>query len=154
MEMKTIRYWDDRTGEIISEKTVPTMRKQNGKDWMIMYDKTLMMLALNPSMTFADVRTYLFLCASVGWNCRYSTTKVALAETLGLSYPKMLESLKKLKKLDLIAESKENGQTFFALNPEHATKGRERNALLEEYNRLFQQPIEEGGDPFIANCPF
>lgn len=124
------------TGEIVSEKTNAVQKSQNGKDWCIMYQLTAFLLATDKSYTFSDVRVYLFICANVDWKCIYMTTKVALAEKLQMSYPQLLRSLKKLKSEDLIREGKLEGQTYFAINPERVTRGKNRGQLRRAFQML------------------
>ena len=124
------------TGEIVSEKTNAVQQSQNGKDWCIMYQLTLFLLATDKSYTFSDVKVYMFICANVDWKCIYMTTKVALAEKLQMSYPQLLKSLKKLKREDLIREGKLEGNTYFAINPERVTRGKNRGQLRRAFQML------------------
>lgn len=127
---------DKNTGEVMLEKTKVLPRSENGKDWCIMYQLTLFLLATDKSYTFSDVKVYMFICANVDWRCLYITTKVALAEKLQMSYPQLLASLKKLKQEDLIREGKIEGNTYFAINPERVSRGKNRGQLRRAYQML------------------
>ena len=134
--IKKFQVIDKDTGEVVLEKSNIAEKSQNGKDWCIMYQLTLFLLATDKSYTFSDVKVYMFICANVDWRCLYITTKVALAEKLQMSYPQLLASLKKLKQEDLIREGKIEGNTYFAINPERVTRGKNRGQLRRAYQML------------------
>lgn len=134
--IKKFQVIDKDSGEVVLEKTNIAEKSQNGKDWCIMYQLTLFLLATDKSYTFSDVKVYMFICANVDWRCLYITTKVALAEKLQMSYPQLLASLKKLKQEDLIREGKIEGNTYFAINPERVTRGKNRGQLRRAYQML------------------
>lgn len=134
--VKQVRVFNKDTGETVWEKTNSVQKSQNGKDWFIMYQLTAFLLATDKSYTFSDVRVYMFICANVDWKCIYMTTKVALAEKLQMSYPQLLRSLKKLKSEDLIREGKLEGNTYFAINPERVTRGKNRGQLRRAFQML------------------
>lgn len=104
-----------------------------------MYQLTAFLLATDKSYTLSDLRVYMFLVANVDWKCIYMTTKVALAEKLQMSYRQLLKSLNKLKSEDLIREGKLEGNTYFAINPERVTRGKNRGQLRRAFQML---PLE------------
>lgn len=124
------------TGEVVLEKTKALPKSENGKDWVIMYQLTLFLLATDKKYTLSDIRVYMFICANVDWKCIYISTKVALAEKLGMSYRQLQRALKKLKNEDLIREGKIEGNTYFAVNPERVTRGKNRGQLRRAYQML------------------
>ena len=134
--IKKFQVIDKDSGEVVLEKTNVAEKSQNGKDWCIMYQLTAFLLATDKSYTFSDVRVYLFICANVDWKCIYMTTKVALAEKVGISYRQLQRALKKLKSEDLIREGKIEGQTYFAINPERVTRGKNRGQLRRAFQML------------------
>ena len=101
-----------------------------------MYQLTLYLLATDERLTFSDVKVYCFICANVDWKCIYMTTKTALAEKIGISYRQLQRALKKLKSLDLIREGKLEGNTYFAINPERVTRGKNRGQLRRAFQML------------------
>lgn len=133
---------DKDTGEVVLEKTNAFAKSENGKDWCIMYQLTLYLLATDKNFTFSDVRVYMFICANVDWKCLYFTTKTALAQKLDMSYPQLLSSLKKLKFADLIREGKVDGHTYFAINPERVTRGKNRGQLRQAYQMLPSEVVK------------
>lgn len=137
--IKRLQVIDKDTGEIILEKTNAVPKSQNGKDWCIMYQLTAFLLATDKSYTLSDLRVYMYLVANVDWKCIYMTTKVALAEKLQMSYRQLLKSLKKLKSEDLIREGRIEGNTYFAINPERVTRGKNRGQLRRAFQML---PLE------------
>lgn len=140
---KTLTIFDEDSGEILLEKTSSFKNSDNGKDWCIMYQLTLYLLATDKSFTFSDVRVYMFICANVDWKCMYFTTKSDLAKSIGMSYPQLLASIKTLKDKDLIREGKANGNTFFAINPERVSRGKNRGQLRRAYNKIPQNVVKK-----------
>lgn len=134
--VKQLRIINKDTGEIVLEKTNDMQKSQNGKDWCIMYQLTAFLLATDKSYTLSDIRVYMFIVANVDWKCIYMTTKVALAEKIGMSYRQLQRALKKLKSEDLIREGKIEGQTYFAINPERVSRGKNRGQLRRAFQML------------------
>lgn len=132
---KHFELLDVETGEIIRESTTLD-RSDNGKGWNIMYQLTLYHLATDKSYTAADLRTYMFILANLDYKCKFTTSKSDMAEKMGISYPQLLSSLKKLKANDLIRESRVSGVPAFFANPEYVTRGKQKGKLLKAYESI------------------
>ena len=132
---KHFELLDVETGEILKQSTTLD-RSDNGKDWNIMYQLTLYHLATDKTYTATDLRTYMFILANLDYKCKFLTSKSDMAEKMDISYPKLLSSLKKLKKNDLIRESRISGVTAFFANPEYVTRGSKKGELLKAYEKI------------------
>lgn len=130
-----IKVSDYETGEMLYEVT-HYGRSDNGKDWSIVYQLTMYLLATDKSFRFSDVRVYLYLAASADFQCVFKTTQADIAKRLDLTPQAVSESIKVLKEKDLIRQSRANGVSTFFINPAYITRGKKHRELLKVYESI------------------
>ena len=133
---KRFQVFDRYTGEMIIDKTTVGRPMPNGTDYSIMYRLTQYLLATSKMFKFSDVRTYNFLSSRADYECKFSASKGAIAEEIGLSRQQVNDSLKFLCGTDLIREQRLHGQQTFYLNPCWQTRGKNRGQLIDIYDSI------------------
>ena len=132
--MQQISLFDAKTGELLRQTTRKLGPNLEG-EWSIMYDESIKSLIFSDAPP-AALKTFIYLAVSQDYNGDVHSTKSDVMRKLGYeSKTSRAEAFRWLESHDYIRVMKVNGQTVFRINPNVATKGKDRAKKIDLWTR-------------------